>query len=153
MTVDELIERVLKQLEVFYEGRQVAYMKQRKYLVKSIARYGKECERRGWHVQPGYIYKDLVHVLIRLQSSGIEIQYMPALLESAVDRHVNFRAENIRAEAQVRGETPNVVKRSVDGLEKVEIQPTSVEVLAKLYQSIHKVPKKGKHKAEQFEMF
>jgi hypothetical protein len=133
MTVDQLIAEVLNNLRNhFYAERVREFKRDERQLMKAIARYGYECERRGWHLQAEFICSDLITVLRKIRTGKAVIEFLPVYLEGTVDKHIGQRAEELSMQAkQTAQRAPELVK----GLKSVTaiIEPTTVEVLGKLY--------------------
>lgn len=137
MTVSDLIKSVLSEIrKAFYAQSSIRiYMRDHAQLTKSVARYGFECNRRGWEFEPQFIADDLTKLLRRINESGTEFEYFPVYLEHAVDGHIRNRAEELSAKAKLIGPR---VKELIDGVKPVVmVEKKTVEVLSDLYRELH----------------
>ncbi len=150
MTVSELITSVLSTIRAsFYLNKQERhYFRDHTQLTKSIARYGYECNRRGWEFEPRFIADDLIALLGRIKENRSDFEYFPIYLEHAVDGHIRNRAEELSAKAKLVA--PRVAQL-IDGVKPVVIvEKKAVEVLSDLYREMHtasklkRAPKQGK---------
>jgi len=153
MTIAELIQDVTRNIRNSFYADQPAqlYLRDERFLMKAIARYGVECERRGWHFQVDFIFHDLLQLLQAIRTSGAAIQYLPVYLEGAVDRRIRTRAEELKTAAQVAGNVENMARKAVAGVQVVTlVEKSAVETLALLYKDLKKrKPKAAKAKAVQ----
>ncbi len=136
MTVPELINQVVLNIgHQFYDERSRDFFRDRLALTKAVARYGYECEQRGWLFEPDSIRRDIIELLQQIKRTGADIGYFPVYLESAISRHIGLRAEELQAEARA---IPQKVSKIVNGLKGVEVvrQPSAVETLAILYRDL-----------------
>jgi hypothetical protein len=141
MTIPELIEDVLRRIRSTdrYHGRDREFLRDRSALMKAIARYGYECEQRGWDVKPDAILSDLVGLLRDIVNKGADIKYFPVYLEGAVDRHLRTRAEEMNLAAKAARAVPRLVQKTVAATDVVRvIEKTPVEILATLYTDLKK---------------
>lgn len=138
MTVPDLIAEVLSLVRnQHYADRVREFKRDERSLTKAIARYGFECERRGWLFEPRFIFRELAGLLLKIKTSGIEIKYLPVYLEGAVDRHIRLRAEELAEEAKAKRAVPVLMRRAVAGVQPVQVvAPTAVEVLATVYRDL-----------------
>ena len=61
MTVAELIDTVLRRIAAdFYAGRDQEFFRDQHALTRAIARYGVECQSRGWEFMPQVMQEDLL---------------------------------------------------------------------------------------------
>lgn len=138
MTVADLIAEVTTKIRnVFYADRPAReFLRDERAITRAIARYGYECDNRGWDFQVEFIRRDLLDLLRSMRDKSADIKYLPVYLEGAVDRHVRTRAEELAAAAKA---IPNIVKRSVKDLAVTNaIEKTPVETLALLYGDLNK---------------
>ena len=153
MTVSELIIDVCRCIRnSFYTDKpERIYLRDERFLMKAIARYGVECERLGWHFQVDFIFHDLLQLLKSIKTSGAEIEYLPVYLEGAVDRHIRLRAEELNAAAKLAKNVENLTRKVVAGVEPTTVlEPSKVETLALLYKDLKKrKPKPAKAKVEK----
>jgi len=141
MTVPELIEDVLRRIQStdWYHGRVREFARDRRALMKAVARYGYACNERGWHFQPHEILGDLVALLRDIVNKGAAIEYFPIYLEHAVDRHLRQRAEEYNERAKKAKQPEALSRKIIQGTEVVRVlQPTAVELLATLYGDLKK---------------
>jgi len=139
MTVAELIEDVLRRIQStdWYHGRIREFARDRRALTKAIARYGYACAERGWHFQPEVILKDLLSVLRDIVEKRAAVDYFPIYLEGAIDKHIRQRAEELSELAKQSKSVEANARRIMAGQNMVQmVQPTSVEVLDKLYRDL-----------------
>jgi nicotinic acid phosphoribosyltransferase len=144
MTVAELIQDVTRCVRnSFYCDKPVQQFKRdERAIQRAIARYGVECERRGWHFQVDFIFHELLQLLKAIRIKEADIKYLPVYLEGAVDRHIRTRAEELSAAAKVAG---NLSRRAVAGLAVTTVvEPHPVETLALLYKDLKKRQPKAK---------
>jgi putative lipoic acid-binding regulatory protein len=136
MTIPDLIDTVLGVIQrQFYPDDVRGFKRDERALMKAVARYGYECNKNSWDLQPGFIQKELLAILMEIRRSGAEFRYLPVYLEGAVDRHIRQRAEELQDKARsVCRNVSKIVNRS----QRVEavVQATEVEVLARLYQDL-----------------
>lgn len=136
MSTTELIEKVLSQIKRdFYQHRPDMFFRDRQALLRAVSRYGVECEAKGWAVEPDFICSDLLILLNRVAAHKADVDYLPVYLHSAVSKHIGQRAEEISKAAKA----PQArVTRVMQGLNRVDaiVEPTTVEVLSKLYASL-----------------
>jgi hypothetical protein len=128
MTIAELITEVVNAVRnSFYADAPVQHFKRdERAIMKAIARYGYECDRRGWRFQVEFIHRE----------SDAEIQYLPVYLEGAVDTHIRTRAEELSAAAKSPG---NITQRAIKDVTAVNVvEKTPVETLALLYGDLRK---------------
>jgi hypothetical protein len=144
MSVPELINAVLNAIRlVFYRDRIREFKRDERALMKAIARYGYECDRRGWNFKPEDIQTELVNLLNSVWKNRAEIKYLPLYLEGAVDRHIRQRADELNAQAK---KLSTVTRRAIGNLEVKDVrEQTTVEVLATLYKDL-KRQKRAKRK-------
>jgi len=136
MSIPELINDVLLHLRNHFYADKPArdYKRDERALMKAIARYGHECDRRHWQFDAQFIYKELVALLRSMREKSADINYLPVYLEGAVDRHIRTRAEELSAAAKA---LPNQVRKATSGLHAaVVIEKTAVETLAAVYRDL-----------------
>lgn len=136
MTVPELIDAVLASVRgQFYSDRDREFMRDRTALMKAIARWGHECQRREWHLDASFIARELCDLLNEIKRSGAKWGYLPVYLHGAVDRRIGQRAEELQAAS--RKMAPKLA-RIVSGVQRVEavVTPSDTEVLARLYKDL-----------------
>lgn len=136
MTLEQLLATVLSQVRAdWYGGRDREFFRDRQALLRAIARYGYECKQRGWSPCASFIATEILQVLRSVLKYKADISYLPVYLHESIGRAVRQRAEEIQRAAQ---ETAAIAKRVVDKTDSVEIirEPTTVEILAPLYQSL-----------------
>lgn len=141
MSVPELIANVLEALRVkFYAERIREFKRDERALTKAIAKWGYEAAQREWHFTPEEIFKDIMDLLIQMQTSGSDVKYLPLYLQSAIHRRFGQRAEDLQAAA--RKVAPRVAKLMA-GVRTVEAvrEPSATEVLATLYTDLKRVQK------------
>lgn len=135
--VTQLIETVLRAIQVQFYGRDRLreFMRDRPALIKAVARYGFECDHRGWAFEADAIQRDLLELLRSMLDKRAEIGYMPIYLEGAVDRHIRIRAEELR-EAALQAD--GLVKRTMAGVrvEAAAPQMNATTALATLYRDL-----------------
>ncbi len=121
----------------FYADRPVHHFKRdERAIMRAIARYGAECDRRGWNFQVDFIRRDLIGLLRSIREKNADIKYLPVYLEGAVDRHIRMRAEDLNAAAK---HLPNIVQRSTkDIVTTAALERSPVETLALLYKDLKK---------------
>lgn len=145
MTVDALIDLVVRRIcQEHYVGtsRQQFFHRDRVALEKCVARYGYECDQRGWSFEPDEIWAEIMRILdgIKERTDAIAV-WFPVYLEAAIDRHIRIRAEELSAASR---KTSNVVGRFEDLARKIAEknaaspvrEPTAVETLSALYKSL-----------------
>ncbi len=132
MTVADLIAELLLLIRNhFYADRVREYMRDERALMKAIARYGYECERRHWQFQVDHIRRDIAEVLRSMREKQAAIQYLPVYLEGAIDRHIRLHAEELSRAAK---DITKVTRRAVNTVASVAVvEKTAVETLAALY--------------------
>jgi hypothetical protein len=148
MTVPELIADVLRRIQStdWYHGRVREFARDQRALTKAIARYGYACNERGWHFQPNEILADLVGLLRDIVNKGADIQYFPLYLESAVDKHIRQRAEELNERAKRAKRPDALTTKIIQGTEVVRVvEKSAVEVLDTLYRDL-KAQRKAKVK-------
>jgi hypothetical protein len=141
MTVTELIGEVTTCVRnSFYADKLPREFKRdERAIMRSIARYGAECDRRGWHFQADFIFHELLTLLKAIKTSGADIKYLPVYLEGAVDRHIRMRAEELSAQAKSAKNVDVLARRTMDGVKVVQVvEKSTVETLALLYKDLQK---------------
>jgi hypothetical protein len=152
MTIPSLIDRVLDNIKwSFYGDRRREFLRDRQALLKAIARYGYDCEARGWDLDAELIASELLALLAQVRERRAEIEYLPVYLEGAVDRRIRIRAEELSAEAK---RMDNQVKRTLAGVRVGEPPPRSdTETLADVYRQLRTGrPKKRVKPAQQLNL-
>jgi len=141
MTVAELITDVSRCVRnSFYADKPARdYLRDERAITRAIARYGVECERRGWHFQVDFIFHDLLQLLKAIKLTNADIQYLPVYLEGAVDRHIRMRADELNTAAKTAKNVDVVASRIVAGVQRVAVvEKSTVETLALLYKDLKK---------------
>lgn len=141
MTVAELVAEVVNCVRnSFYSDRPPRdFKRDERAIMRAIARYGVECERRGWHFQADFIFHELLQLLKSIRTNGADIQYLPVYLEGAVDRHIRLRAEDLHAQAKAAKNVDVLARKTMAGVQVVQVvEKTSVETLAALYSDLKK---------------
>ena len=148
MTVAVLIADVLGRIrQSFYRDRTREFTRDHRSLMKAVARYGYECEKRGWEFEITAIRAELVGLLHSIISKRAEIQYLPVYLEGAVDRHIRTRAEELSAAATKIG---SVTKLALQTVRVADVrEPTPVETLAMLYRDLRRLQRQSVKPARQ----
>jgi hypothetical protein len=138
VTIDALISEVLNQVRNnFYADRPAReFLRDERAIMRAIARYGAECERRGWNFQVEFMWRELTALLRSMREKAADIKYLPVYLEGAVDRHIRLRAEELSAAAKL---PKNIAMRTLKDVAVVQtIEATPVETLALLYKDLRK---------------
>lgn len=152
MTVDVLIETVLKQIwESFYAPKTREFCRDKRALMKAIARYGYHCEQRGWNVDPSFIAFEIGLVIEKSAKHKANIEYLPVYLDAALTRAIGQKAEELKAAAMMTNSTAARIIRNTTVVQAVR-EPTSVEVLSMLYKSLNQ-PKPKAIKCSQGKLF
>ncbi len=156
MTIEALIKQTLDIIwQNHYELREREFHRDKRALLKCISRYGYLCKQRHWHVEPGFILREIMAVLQRTRKAKADIEYLPAYLDVAITKAVGQRSEEIAAEA-LNNTNRHLVKIVKDTVKITAVlQPTAVEILDTLYKNIaqHKRAKKAATvKAKQGEL-
>jgi hypothetical protein len=139
MTLPDLLTLSLCRIHKdFYINREREFHRDYTALTKAIARYGYECAKRNWHLEPAAIYRDIHKLLSGVLKRRDEIEYLPAYLDSAIRSHIGLRSEEIQAQALTSGVTRKVAK-VVEGTQVVaKVVSTDTELLAALHTSIQR---------------
>lgn len=134
----------------FYRGHPT-FFRDRDAIRRAIARYGYECERRGWNPEPQFIHDEITRILDSAFVHRADIKFLPVYLDHAIAMTVALRAEEIKASKQQIG---NIVRGVFSAVEKVEIirEPTTAEVLSDLFKYLYK-PKTPKLPCQQQKTF
>lgn len=145
MTLPDLLTLSLCRIHKdFYINREREFHRDYTALTKAIARYGYECAKRGWHLQPVDIYRDIHKLLSRILPRREEIEYLPVYLDEAIRSHVNRRAEEIQ-ELAVSSGVKRKIEHVLDGTQRVaKVVSTDTELLAQLHASIQRRKAKPK---------
>lgn len=141
MTVAELINDVSRCVRnSFYADKPARdYLRDERAIQRAIARYGVECERRGWHFQGDFIFHDLLQLLKAIKLTNADIKYLPVYLEGAVDRHIRMRADELNAAAKTAKNVDSLTRKIVTGVQTVAVvEKSTVETLALLYKDLRK---------------
>lgn len=153
MTVDALIDTVLARIwKEHYEHKRRSHEwhASQRALTKAIARYGYECHGRGWEFEPERIWGELMRILDTMRERSLQIEtWFPIYLESAIDRHIRLRADELSAESKREDRTQRVhadpraagtlATRVSAGVVVAHVRtPTPVEQLATLYRDLDK---------------
>jgi hypothetical protein len=136
MTVSDLITEVSRAVRnSFYTDKPVRdFVRDDRAIMRAIARYGYECDRRGWSFQVEFIHRELFSLLRSIREKDAEIKYLPVYLEGAVDRHIRMRAENLQVAAR---KLSNITQRAVKDIAVLGVvEKTPVETLALLYRDL-----------------
>lgn len=143
MTVAALIEIVRRKIrEDFYSGRDREFFRDKRALTQAIARYGFECNQRGWEFSTDDICKALSAMLNKMRSKKGDIQYLPAYLQSAIDQHIREHADELN-EAGKEGR--NIINKAMGRIKPAPIrQATPVETLGLLYADMQKRQRRKK---------
>jgi hypothetical protein len=143
MTLTEAIDRCLVAIrDQFYdEDRPRDFLRDRTALIKAVARYGVECERRGWRFDEIHIVQAILKLLPQIKPP--DHQWLPVYLEKCIDRHVGQRSEELQAESRRIDTAAEKVLREARLLNpspkseirnpKSEIRMAATEVLAALH--------------------
>ncbi len=145
MSVDQLITEVLTNLRnhFYADKRPRDFLRDRTALMRAIARYGYECEKRNWQFDAAYIFRDLMALLLQIRTADqshhpqSSILYLPVYLEGAIDRHIRQRAEELSAHAKTIA--PKIAKLTTN-LKTVEAirEKTDTEILGALFKTLRK---------------
>ena len=142
MKISTLITTITASIrDSWYRGLPREYKRDERALMKCIARYGYECERRGWNFNATDIQADLLTLLNQIKHSGAVIGYLPVYLEGAVDRRIRLRAEQLSASAKSIQASTTRVLSGVQPIKDLREQ-TDVEVLSALYRDLKSRRKK-----------
>jgi len=151
LTIPELIETVLSRIwKEHYENqsRRDQFFRDERALTKAIARYGYECDSRGWDFDPSAIWAELMRVLDTMRGRDAAIRsWFPVYLEASVDRHIRIRADELSAEAKRDDRSAWLQARPRDASQvadrvvaRVSVErvraPTTCEQLATLYRDL-----------------
>lgn len=137
MTLPTLISQVLKRLfKDFYGPERVREFKRdERPLIKAITRYGYECNERGWFFNLDAIYREILGVLNRIKKAAMEIEYLPAYLESAITKHICMRAEELSAKAKaIHTQVSKIVNDAKKGIVTAVREPSGAELMAKVHE-------------------
>lgn len=131
MTVAELITNLLSAIESkFYRSRPHEFMRDLRDLKGAIGQWGIACDARGWEFEPGFVFKEIMEILLDIQRRDLEVDWMPVYLRGAIRRRIGQRAEELNAESKRIG------TRIAKALAPVKIgevrAPTTNEVLIAL---------------------
>lgn len=140
---------VLSKLRLkFYEDRWLEFEKDKTALIKAMARYGFECNRRHWQFSVEDIFQAISGVIARITRKDID--YLPAYLESAIDGYVRSKAEELSDQAKTTNHNCHYV---LGGLKPVMvIEKSGTEQMDKLYKTLSKKLNKGKATHKQKEL-
>lgn len=120
MTLDQLTTNLLNRIRAdFYRGDVGGFMRDRRNLVKAIARYGTICHQRGWELTPEFIQADILRVLASFRARRDEIEYLPVYLQQAIDLHCRQKAEELR-EAALKARVPSAITKVLNSAQQVE---------------------------------
>ena len=141
MTVEDCITTLMDRIRGDrYAGRDREFLRDSRFLQQAIARYGAECDRRGWEFEAAKIWAEINKVLDTMRDRAVRV-WFPRYLEAAIDRSVRLRAEELSREAkEVAPKVTRVVSRT-QGV--VVVEKTDVEVFAILYRALAR--QKPKH--------
>lgn len=141
MTIPELITLVLTSIRnQWYADRVRDFKRDENALMKAIARYGYECDRRNWQFEAHEILTDVMQLLQKIKQTGADIKYMPVYLEGAIDRHIRLRAEELSAKAKAKNTVAHHAAAIAKNV-KVTSEPirlTDTETLGALYKDLKK---------------
>lgn len=117
----------------FYADRPNDYFSQRRDLMKAILKYAYICEQRGWDFDNHELATQIISVLQKVNRK--EFTYIPAYLNEAITRHVNYRAEELNAKAKLI--TPRLAKivRNTEVVQAI-IPERAVETATALYKKL-----------------
>jgi hypothetical protein len=137
MNIPTLLTLTLQRIRKdFYTGRDNDFHRDYIALTKALARYGCECAKRGWHLEPRAIFQDLHKLLTRVLPRRDEIEYLPVYLESTIRSHVGYRSEEIQRQASMT-KVQRSITVTMEGLTPVaKVVPTTTELLAELHASL-----------------
>jgi hypothetical protein len=153
MTLECLMDTVLRSVRCqFYGDRMREFLRDRHALSRAVARYGYECEQRGWEFDAEFIASEFRILLLQIRETTADIAYLPIYLEGAVDRRIRLRADEISAEAK---RLSSQVRRTVAGVRVSSAPvPSATSTLAALYQQIRTGrPKRTAPAAKQLGLF
>lgn len=147
MTVPELIANVLDNLRRnFYTApdgfvRLREFKRDERQLIKAVSRYGHECNQRGWQFDCDFIHRELSQLLLKIRTSGADIQYLPVYLDGAVTRHIGTRAEELNAKAKALDNRVSSVLAQVRVGKAVTGAPSDVEIFSTVFKGINRIQK------------
>lgn len=139
--------------EKWYHDKERLFYRDKRSIMKAIARYGYVCHERGWTFDEFSLCQQLLRVLQKIDGSNAT--YLPVFLEAAIDSHVRQRAEEIKAQSEKERARKTLVK-SYKSLERMVVpdqlivEKSATEVLAALYKDLSK--KKPKANAKQLSL-
>jgi hypothetical protein len=149
MNPAELIERVLTHIhgQFYCDLKERDFFRDRADLIAAIATFAHECNVRDWQFDATFIYREISTILTSFKHSGTEIKWMPIYLQDAIRRHIGEHAEELNELAKSNRGSATGAARLVHGLvgklRPVQIvEPTAVEVSAKLYHDIRAIRRK-----------
>lgn len=149
MNPAELIEQVLThiQRQFYCDFPARDFFRDRTDLIAAIATFAHECNVRDWQFDASFIYREISKILTSFKHSGTEIKWMPIYLQDAIRRHIGEHAEELKELAKSNRGSAISSARLVPGLigrlRPVQIlEPTAVEIAAKLYHDIRAIRRK-----------
>jgi hypothetical protein len=149
MTVAELIDSVLdaiwRQFDC-YRNRVREFHRDRRALMKAIARVGYACEQNGWQLDAVECLKVVMTVLIDIRRHQEDVKYLPVYLDAAIGKHLREKAEEYSEREKRRGprQTAALARESVAGLTVVTAvtEKTAMETLSELYVALRRARRK-----------
>lgn len=144
MSIDDLISDTLDVIRSqFYPDQAREFKRDETALMKAIARWGYECNRRGWAFDAAFIQRQVLDLLNDIKRRGLEIGYLPVYLHGAVGRWIGQRAEELQTAA--RRVEPHVTRiiKGVRGVEAV-VEKTDTEILDALYRDLRRKKRRAK---------
>jgi hypothetical protein len=146
-----VIARILNQIRLLHYKDDPVFWKHRMHLVKAITRFGFECSKRGWDLDEATVCNTIINVVAKAKHS--EIDFLPAYLQSAIDRLVGQKAEELR-DAAIRNSTRRSVRKVMNGVDKVDAvrEPTLMEQFAAVHSGLTKRLKREPAQAKQMKL-
>jgi hypothetical protein len=143
MKVDALIAIVERRIhDDFYRDRDREFFRDRLFLRQAIARYGFECNSRGWQFSAEDICKELLSLLEKMRRQKDSIEWLPRYLESTVDRHLRLRADELNERGKAGR---NIINNTISGIKPAAVrEATPVETLDALYKDLKQRRRKRK---------
>lgn len=138
MTVAELITNLLESIRSkFYAGKPREFMRDQRGLSWAVASWGRACAERGWEFEPGFVHKEIMAILLDIQSMDRDVEYLPVYLKGAISRRIGQRAEELSAESK------RIEARVAKAMNKVQPgevrQPTTNEMLIALGSDLRRI--------------
>lgn len=146
MTVPELIANVLDNLRRHFYTTEAGHFRAHEFkrdehqLIKAIATYGHECNQRAWNFECDFIHREMMELLLKIRTSGADIQYLPVYLQGAIRRHLGTRAEELSAKAKA------LPARIANAMATVRVgvnvqRPSDGEVFTEVFRGINRIQK------------